>query len=76
MSVLTRDALTNNQVNERTSMVRSPDVLNWIGNTVRLWRTRIRERHSFDFADEHELRELGLSRWDVEREIAKPFWRE
>jgi len=46
----------------------------WFGRTIALWRARIRERHAFDSIDERELRDLGLSRWDVERELSKPFW--
>ena len=45
------------------------------GRTLRLWRARIRERHAFPVPDERELRDLRLSRWDFERELAKPFWR-
>jgi uncharacterized protein YjiS (DUF1127 family) len=43
--------------------------------TLRLWRSRIRERQAFPVLDERALRDLRLSRWDVERELAKPFWR-
>jgi len=44
--------------------------------TLRLWRTRIRQRHAFPVLDERDLRDLRVSRWDVERELAKPFWRD
>lgn len=45
------------------------------GRTIRLWRSRIRERRTVTSLDYRDLRDLGLSRWDVERELAKPFWR-
>ena len=44
-------------------------------STLRLWRSRFNDRRAFPVLDERELRDLGLSRWDVERELAKPFWR-
>jgi uncharacterized protein YjiS (DUF1127 family) len=47
----------------------------WLVRTLRLWGSRRRERHSFSTIDERELRDFGLSRWEVERELAKPFWR-
>jgi uncharacterized protein YjiS (DUF1127 family) len=43
--------------------------------TLRLWRRRYRERHAFPVLDEREMRDLRLTRWEIERELAKPFWR-
>ena len=43
--------------------------------TLRLWVARHRERQDFTLVDERDLRDLGLSRWELERELAKPFWR-
>jgi uncharacterized protein YjiS (DUF1127 family) len=45
------------------------------GDIVHLWRSRIKERHTVAAFDHRELQDLGLSRWEVERELAKPFWR-
>lgn len=46
-----------------------------VADTVGLWRSRVQERRALSFIEERELRDLRLSRWDVERELAKPFWR-
>jgi uncharacterized protein YjiS (DUF1127 family) len=46
-----------------------------LGRKLRIWRSRIRERQRFPVIDERELRDLRMSRWDLERELAKPFWR-
>jgi len=46
-----------------------------VGRTLRLWGARIKERHAFPVLDERELRDLRMSRWQVEQELAKPFWR-
>jgi uncharacterized protein YjiS (DUF1127 family) len=46
-----------------------------LARTLRLWRSRIRKRNAFPLLGERELRDLRVSRWDVEHELAKPFWR-
>ena len=76
MAVIARHALTNCQAPRVPPDHRRINVVGWIKRTLQLWRSRIKERHSFDFVDDRELRELGLSRWNFEREIAKPFWRD
>ena len=40
-----------------------------------VWRSRIRDRQAFSSLDYRDLRDLGLSRWEVDREVTKPFWR-
>jgi uncharacterized protein YjiS (DUF1127 family) len=72
MAALARQPLTNCQASALPSSSR---FAGWIRQTIRLWQARSRERHAFDFVSERELRDLGLSRWDFEREISKPFWR-
>jgi len=39
------------------------------------WMDRARARHSLAGLTESELKDIGLSRGDVEFEIRKPFWR-
>lgn len=38
------------------------------------WRSRASERHVLRSLDDRMLRDVGLSRADVERELRKPFW--
>lgn len=38
------------------------------------WQTRAAERSQLAAMDDRLLRDVGLSRADVERERAKPFW--
>lgn len=40
-----------------------------------VWTRRSQERLHLKELDDHLLRDLGLSREDVEQEISKPFWR-
>jgi uncharacterized protein YjiS (DUF1127 family) len=54
---------------------RSATIAATLLDRLRLWRRRFNDRRGFPVLDERELRDFGLSRWDVERELAKPFWR-
>ena len=40
-----------------------------------VWHERQSQRHRLRDLDERALRDLGLTRSDVEREARKPFWR-
>jgi uncharacterized protein YjiS (DUF1127 family) len=40
-----------------------------------LWQRRANERHALAQLDDRILRDLGLSRSEVARELRKPFWR-
>jgi len=49
-----------------------------VGRAVGLlttWRRRAADRRQLCDLDAHMLRDVGLSRGDVEFEINKPFWR-
>lgn len=39
------------------------------------WQRRAMERHHLRAMDDHMLRDIGLSRADIEQEAAKPFWK-
>lgn len=39
------------------------------------WRIRARGRADLAALDDRQLRDIGLTRCDVGREISKPFWR-
>ncbi|PWR20170.1 DUF1127 domain-containing protein [Zavarzinia aquatilis] len=40
-----------------------------------VWQRRAMERHHMRRMDDRLLRDIGLSRADIESEAAKPFWR-
>jgi uncharacterized protein YjiS (DUF1127 family) len=39
------------------------------------WRHRARERRMLGAFDDHMLKDIGLSRADIESEVSRPFWR-
>ncbi len=43
--------------------------------TLLLWQCRANQRHALAHLDDRMLRDLGLSRSEVARELRKPFWR-
>lgn len=53
-----------------TQMVRRSVVL------LNRWWRRVEDRNRLLIMSERELRDIGLSRQDADREIRKPFWRE
>jgi uncharacterized protein YjiS (DUF1127 family) len=76
-----RHPLTNCQCDEASvsdkpiPRARLTAVVKALGRTLRIWRSRVRQRQRFPVIGERELRDLRMSRWDLERELAKPFWR-
>ena len=52
----------------------SPRLLINLVNQVVQWQERARSRHLLRQLDDRILRDVGLSRCDVDREGAKHFW--
>lgn len=44
--------------------------------TVRLWRQRKRTRQLLAAFDDRMLKDIGITRCELQREITKPFWRQ
>lgn len=86
MNATTHNALTESHPFSRSAIARGgllsgltagrPGLLGRISDTIRLWRLRSRERQAFAQLDQRDLRDIGLSRWEVEQEMVKPFWRD
>lgn len=66
--------MTNCQVSPGSAAHRA-GLADRISRMVGLWRRRASERRAFESFDHRELSELHLSRWAVQQELAKPFWR-
>lgn len=41
-----------------------------------IWRQRVWGRRQLAQLDDRQLRDIGVSPFDIEREIIKPFWSE
>jgi uncharacterized protein YjiS (DUF1127 family) len=72
MATVAHRLLTNSQAIPRSSL---DGLMASLARTVRVWRARRRDRRMFVTLDYRDLRDLGMSRWEVERELSKPFWR-
>lgn len=54
------------------------DLLDLVGDLVELvlvWLQRSRERRQLGSFGDHMLKDLGVSRADIDHEVSKPFWR-
>ena len=59
----------------RPRFVKGPGFVGRVLAQVLLWQTRAHERHILGGLDDRMLRDLGLDRADISREVDKPFWR-
>lgn len=75
MPIAAIHTLINCQCDQSRTAARTGGLIQSVVRTLRLWHARGRERRSFPHLSDRDLRDLRLSRWDVERELAKPFWR-
>jgi uncharacterized protein YjiS (DUF1127 family) len=46
-----------------------------MAHMVWVWRSRVETRRAMSMLSDHVLRDIGLTRADVDREVMKPFWR-
>ena len=74
MSATTQDTLSDSRSLRRPSTARPAGIVASIVRLVETWRTRIRDRQALASLDYRDLRDLRLSQWEIEREMAKPFW--
>jgi len=55
--------------------VRWPRYCQGLFDRLGAWRQRARERRMLGTFDDHMLKDIGLSRADIEEEVSRPFWR-
>jgi uncharacterized protein YjiS (DUF1127 family) len=66
-------SLSRSQI--RTAPRRRPGLFEAVADCLAIWAERRRERRHLAGLSDHLIHDIGLSRSDVERETAKPFWR-
>lgn len=78
MSGFTDHMLTNFHILPRVSAapLRRPTGMAQLRALLGVWRRRIRERRALAEFTERDLRDIGVTRLDVQNELAKPFWRD
>lgn len=47
-----------------------------IVDAVAAWQQRARDRRTLNELSEHQRRDIGLSREQIESEVSKPSWRD
>jgi uncharacterized protein YjiS (DUF1127 family) len=75
MSVSTHHPLTNCQPAARAPFSFAA-IAGWLDRTIHTWQERAADRRALSWMDERDLRDARLSRWQIERELARPFWRD
>ncbi|MBS0641277.1 MAG: hypothetical protein JSS43_15490 [Proteobacteria bacterium] len=56
------------------SLTASAPLLLRLGRLVTAWRERRQGWENYGRMSDRDVRDTGLSRWDIERELARPFW--
>jgi uncharacterized protein YjiS (DUF1127 family) len=52
-----------------------PRIAATVGDTLKLWRRRMRERAELARWNDRDMHDAGVSRATVQVEMGKPFWR-
>lgn len=73
MATTTMTGLNSSHAASRQAAPHFP--LSELGQRIRQWRRRSRERFELMHMTELDLADIGVSRADAETEAAKPFWR-
>jgi uncharacterized protein YjiS (DUF1127 family) len=69
-------AITSAETFRRSSgAARAAELIGRAIETVLLWHARRRDRGQLVGLSDRMLRDIGVTRADVEREYGKPFWR-
>lgn len=54
----------------------APSLAQRLGDTVRTWQTRARERHELAKFTAFDLKDIGMTPADRDMQLAKSIWRE
>jgi uncharacterized protein YjiS (DUF1127 family) len=68
-------ALTASTSGASTRVAAFLSVARRMTHMVWVWRSRAETRRAMSMLSDHVLRDIGLTRADVDREVMKPFWR-
>ena len=75
MHVTSHHPLTNSHSSPRRASGVLTRLAAWIDRTHARWQEREAELHALETMTDRDLKDAGLTRFAVEREISRPFWR-
>jgi uncharacterized protein YjiS (DUF1127 family) len=75
MSATTDHMLINCQPVPPTLSARVTAAVDALTRTLQVWRARSKERRAFAAIDDRDLHDMRMTRWELDRELSKPFWR-
>ncbi|RTL68375.1 MAG: DUF1127 domain-containing protein [Hyphomicrobiales bacterium] len=60
----------------RTLIMLTSQIPSWqvLAALPRVWNRRLQDRHELSMMEDERLRDIGLTRERLKREIEKPFW--
>jgi uncharacterized protein YjiS (DUF1127 family) len=63
-------------MNNTFTTVRANRFSGWsdVKHRIGVWRRRLRSRQELEALSDTTLRDIGISRYDAQRETHKPFW--
>ncbi len=68
-------SLTNSHAAPRSGVAGNAGLTAWLGRAYARWQEQQADLRSLETMTERDLRDAGLTRFTVERELARPFWR-
>ncbi len=75
MHVASHHPLTDCQLSTPQAAGSGEGITGWLAHAFHNWRARSAERRELALMDDRALRDARLSRWEVQQELARPFWR-
>jgi uncharacterized protein YjiS (DUF1127 family) len=75
MHVASHHSLTNSQLSTPSAAGSAGGVMGRVARAFHNWRERSAELRELALMDERALRDARLTRWEVQHELARPFWR-
>ncbi len=76
MHISAQHPLTNCQPAAQTTATSSGGIVGWLAHALHNWRERSADLRELALMDERALRDARLTRWEVEQELNRPFWRD
>ncbi|HVZ09159.1 DUF1127 domain-containing protein [Rhodopila sp.] len=73
MAFCSHESLT---ISQAATIPAPPGLLTRMQHLFDVWTERRRGRATFARMSERDIEDTGIARWEIERELARPFWRD